>query len=440
MIITKKALPRRTVLRGLGATVALPFLDGMVPALTALGKTAATPTPRLGVVYTPNGVVMDQWTPAVEGAAFEFSPILQPLARFRDQMVILTGLTNATPRNSHETGATRFLTGMAPKRTTGADLGAGISMDQVAAKQFAQHVQLGSLELSLESGQDVGTCGNAYSCAYANTICWIGPSTPLPVETNPRAVFERLLGDVGTDPVARLARIKENRSILDAVTQKVARLQRGLGPRDHAKLSEYLDAVRDVERRIQKAEAQSGEPLPEFAPPVGIPATYEEHAQVMFDLQVLAYQADLTRVITFMLGREYSGRTYPQVGVPDPHHPTSHHQGNPRNLEKLTTISTYHATLFAYYVEKLRSTPDGDGSLLDHLLILYGAGLSDGNRHASNNLPALVVGGGGGSPLKGGRHLRYPDTTPMTNLHVMLLHKVGVPVERFADSTGELDI
>jgi hypothetical protein len=427
------------VLRGLGASLALPLLDSMVPALTAMAKTAAKSTPRLGIVYVPNGVVMEQWTPAASGTAFEFSPSLQPLSAFRDRLLILTGLTNETPRNSHETGATRFLTGMSPKRTTGADLGAGISMDQVAAKESAKQVPLGSLELALESGQDVGTCGNAYSCAYANTICWRGPSTPLPMDTNPRVVFERLLGDGGTNPAARRARFEKDRSILDAVTEKVARLQQGLGARDRAKLTEYLEAVRDIERRIAKSELRVNETLPEFAQPIGIPAVFEEHAKLMFDLQVLAYQADLTRVITFMVSREYSGRSYPQIGVPDAHHSTSHHQGDPQKIEKLAKINGYHTSLLAYYLEKLRSTPDGDGSLLDQVFLLYGAGLSDGNRHASDNLPVLLLGGGAGQ-LKGGRHVSYPETTPMANLHLTLLHRMGVHVDRFADSTGELEL
>ncbi len=438
MIISKRVLPRRTVLRGLGAALALPMLDGMVPALTALGRTAARPAPRLGVVYVPNGIVMDQWTPATDGAAFAMPPILRPLERFRRHVTVVSGLSNKGPDDIHETGATSFLTGVPPKRTQGARLGAGVSMDQVAAREAGRHTQLASLELALESGDDVGTCGGGYTCAYTNTICWRSDTTPLPMETNPRAVFERLLGDAaGTDPAARLARIEQNRSLLDAVSDKVARLRRDLGPGDRRRLGEYLEAVRDIERRIQKAEDQIDEPLPEIAPPPGVPAAFEEHAKLMFDLQVLAYQADLTRVVSFMVSREYSGRTYPEIGVPEAHHPTSHHQNDPDKLAKLARINTFHATLLAYFLDRLQSTPDGDGTLLDHVALVYGGGLSDGNRHSSENLPILVVGGGAGR-LRGGRHVRCSDPTPMSNLHVSLLDLLGVPGERFGTSTGPL--
>ena len=439
MIITKRVLPRRTVLRGLGAALALPLLDGMVPALSALGRTAARPVRRLGVVYVPNGIVMDQWTPATEGVGFELPAILRPLQPFRDHLTVVSGLSNKGPDDIHETGATSFLTGVPPKRTQGARLGAGVSMDQVAARETGRHTQLASLELALESGDDVGTCGGGYTCAYTNTICWRSATTPLPMETNPRAVFERLLGDAGgTDPAARLARIEQNRSLLDAVTDKLARLRRDLGPGDRRRLGEYLDAVRDIERRIEKAEAQVDEPLPDIAPPAGVPGAFEEHAKLMFDLQVLAYQTDLTRVVSFMVSREYSGRTYPEIGVPEAHHPTSHHQDDPDKLAKLTRINTYHTTLLAYYLDRLQATPDGDGTLLDHLALVYGGGLSDGNRHSSENLPILVIGGGAGR-LRGGRHVQCSDPTPMSNLHVTLLDKLGVPVERFGTSTGDLE-
>ena len=442
MIITKKALPRRTVLRGLGTALALPLLDGMVPAMTAFAKTPASQTKRLGIVYVPNGIVMENWTPAAVGANFELTPILQPLADFREDLLVVTGLHNKGVDQVHDGGAPAFLTSSPPRRTQGSDLYAGISVDQVVAKEFGQHTQLASLELALEFNEDVGTCGAGYTCAYTNTISWRGPTTPLPMEANPRVVFERLLGHGGkTDRAGRLDRIEKDRSLLDAVTDKVASLQLGLGARDRGKLSEYLEAVRDIERRIQKAEAQIDQPLPEIEQPAGIPASYEEHAKLMFDLQVLAYQADLTRVITFMMAREYSGRTYPEIGVPDAHHPISHHQKDANKIAKLAKINTFHTSLFAHYVEKLRSTPDGDGSLLDHVMILYGGGLSDGNRHLTENLPILLVGGGAGE-LKGGRHLSHPET-PMSNLHVALLDKLGVPGDRFGSdflkSTGTLD-
>ncbi len=439
MMISRKALPRRTVLRGIGTTLALPLLDGMVPALTALSRTAAQPAKRLGVVYVPNGIVMEQWTPAAAGAGFEMTPTLQPLAPFRDRLLVVSGLSNKGPDNVHETGATGFLTGVPPRRTQGSELGAGVSVDQVVAGETARHTQLASLELALESGDDVGTCGAGYTCAYTNTICWRSATTPLPMETNPRTVFERLLGDAGaTDPAARLARIEQNRSLLDAVTDKVAALRRDLGARDRHKLGEYLEAVRDIERRIQRAEAQVDQPLPDIAAPLGIPTSFDEHAKLMFDLQVLAYQTDLTRVVSFMLSREYSGRTYPEIGVPEAHHPTSHHQNDPDKLAKLARINTYHISLLAYYLEKLRATPDGDGSLLDHVMVLYGAGLSDGNRHSSENLPILLAGGGAGT-LDCGRHVQCADPTPMSNLHVTLMDKLGLPVERFGTSTGGIE-
>ena len=438
MIITRKALPRRTVLRGLGTTLALPLLDSMAPALTALGKTPARPAGRLGIVYVPNGIVMEQWTPAAEGAGFELTPTLRPLERFRDRLTVVTGLSNKGPDYAHETGATSFLTGVSPKRTQGADLVAGISMDQQAARALGRRTQLGSLELALESGDDVGTCGAGYTCAYTNTICWRGATTPLPMETNPRVVFERLLGDAGGDPAARRARLEEDRSLLDAVTGKIARLRRALGPRDRNKLGEYLDAVRDVERRIRTAETQVDHPLPEMTPPLGIPATFEEHAKLMFDLQVLAYQADLTRVVTFMMSREFSSRTYPEIGVPEAHHPTSHHRNDPDKIAKLARINAYHTSLLAYYLDRLRATPDGDGSLLDQMTLLYGGGLSDGHRHSSENLPVLVAGGAGGR-LRGGRHVRCAESTPMSNLHLTLMATLGLAVERFGNSTGALD-
>ena len=436
MIITRKALPRRTVLRGLGTALALPLLDGMAPALTAISRTPAGPRRLLGIVYVPNGIVMEQWTPATEGAGFELTPTLKPLQRFRDRLTLVTGLDNRGPDFAHETGATSFLTGVSPKRTQGTDLVASISMDQQVAQAAGQHTQLASLELALESGDDVGTCGAGYTCAYTNTICWRSATTPLPMETNPRAVFERLVGDVGsTDPAARLARLEQDRSLLDAVTDKLARLRRELGARDRSKLGEYLDAVRDIERRIQRAEAQVDQPLPEMAPPLGIPPTFEEHAKLMFDLQVLAYQADLTRVITFMVSREFSSRTYPEIGVPEAHHPTSHHQNDPQKIAKLARVNAYHTTLLAHYLDRLQATPDGDGTLLDQLTLLYGCGLSDGQRHSSQNLPVLLVGG----PLGGGRHVRVPAATPMSNLHLTLMDAMGLAVEKFANSTGPLD-
>ena len=443
MTITKKAISRRTVLRGLGVGVSLPLLDAMVPALTAFQKTAAKPVNRFGAVYVPNGMVMPHWTPSGEGNAFEFTPILKPLEPFRDRLLILSGLNSTPPAKQgavgvHARASTRFLTDMPPKVTNGADLEAGISMDQIAARELGRHTQLASLELGLESTESGASCDNGFNCVYTSTISWRGATTPLPTEHNPREVFERLFGDTtSTDPVTRLARIQQERSILDSVSQRIARLGQRVGSGDRAKLDEYFEAIRDIERRIQNAERQSATELPVVDQPAGIPATFEEHAKLMFDLYALAYQCDLTRVITFMIAHEFSGRTYPQIGVADAHHPISHHQNDPARLAKLVKINTYHMTLFASFLEKLRSTPDGDGSLLDHAMIVYGAGMSDSNAHDPKNLPILLAGGGAGR-LKGGSHVRFPKDTPLANLHVTLLDKLGVRVEKLGDSAGEL--
>jgi hypothetical protein len=435
------AIPRRTVLRGLGAALALPLLDSMVPAF-ARAQTASAPR-RLGVVYVPNGVVMKNWTPAAEGA-LEITPTLETLAPYKDRLLVLSGLDSKPPTGLtganigvHARAATRFLTDVPPKHTNNAEIHAGVSMDQMVAKQAGQHTSLGSLELSLEGRDFAGSCDVGYSCAYSNTIAWSSPTTPLPMEHNPRVVFERLFGDAGTtDADARLARVRKDRSLLDSVTQKANVLGRRIGAGDRAKLEEYLEAVRDVERRIQRAEQQSGSELPEVEQPAGIPAAFADHVRLMFDLQVLAYQCDLTRVITLMLGREISGRTFPEIGVHEAHHPTSHHNNDQTKLANLAKINAYHATLFSYYVGKLAATPDGDGSLLDHMVLLYGYGMADGNAHAPSNLPILVLGGGTGT-LKGGRHLRFPAGTPLANLHLTLLDKLGVPIDAIGDSTGK---
>jgi hypothetical protein len=447
MFITKMSLPRRTVLRGIGATLALPLLDSMVPALSALRATAGAPARRLGIVYVPNGIYMSKWTPASEGSAFELAQTLEPLAPYRDQIVVLTGLSNkqgdALPgegAGDHARAAGAYLTGVHPKKTEGADIQAGVSMDQIAARVLGAETQLASLELSLDSKEPVGACDPGYSCAYANTLCWRSPTTPLPMENDPRAVFERLFGSSdSTDPAQWRVRRQEDRSILDAVTKKVARLRRELGTGDSAKLDEYVEAIRDVERRIQKAEEQSARELPAIDQPAGIPSSFEEHAKLMFDLQALAYQADLTRVITFMVSHETSQRAYPEIGVPDAHHPLSHHGGDAEKIAKLVKVNLHHARLFAYYVEKLRTTRDGEGSLLDHISIIFGSGMSDGNTHNHHNLPTLLVGGGAGR-IKGGRHLKYPPFTPVTNLFVSLLDKLDVPVETIGDSTGKVEL
>lgn len=441
MIITKKSLDRRAFLRGAGAVVSLPLLDSMIPALTAAPK----PVKRLAVAYVPNGIIMNKWTPAAEGASFELPSILQPLTPFRDRLLVLSGLRSrpAFPEPGEGTGdharaAATFLTGVHPKKTEGPDIRAGISLDQIAARELGKQTQLASLELCLDSSELIGGCDAGYSCAYANTLSWSDPSTPLPMENQPRAVFERLFGDSDdTSRAARLARIQEDRSVLDSLREAVAALGRDLGPQDRAKLSQYLDGIRDLERHIQKAEQQSARELPPMERPTGgIPPTFAEHAKIMFDLQAIAFQADLTRVSTFMISREISPRPYPEIGISDAHHALTH-EARPDAVEKVVKINTYHMRQFAYFLEKLKSTPDGDGSLLDHVTALYGGGISNGFEHTHTNLPILVVGGGSGE-IKGGRHLRFDEDTPLANLHLTLLGKLGVPLDSVGDSNGKL--
>ncbi|MAW73996.1 MAG: DUF1552 domain-containing protein [Gemmatimonadota bacterium] len=438
MIITKKAIPRRTMLKGLGASLALPLLDGMVPAFTALRDTAADPVRRLGIVYVPNGMMMDHWTPATEGIGFNFPTILQPLERFRDQVEVLSGMHGVDAEGPHARASTRFLTGVASQRDDGSNLKAGISMDQIAGRVLGQETQLATLELAIDGRDFAGSCDEGFSCAYTNTISWANDTTPLPMENNPRAVFERLFGDSGsTDPAVRKARLEKDASLLDSVTDRARYLSRQLGSTDQAKLDQYLEAVRDIERRIQMAEAQSERELPVVDQPAGIPDTFGEHTKMMFDLLALAYETDLTRVATFMMGREITGRTYAEIGVPDAHHPISHHQRDPVKLEKLMKINLYHAELFAEFIARLNSTPDGDGTLLDHSMIVYGAGMADSNSHYSGDLPILLAGGAAGT---GGRHMQHEPDTPLANLHLSLLDKMGVPIESLGDSTGRLPL
>ncbi len=439
MMITKLSLPRRTFLRGMGAAVALPLLDAMVPVLSA----ATTPVKRLGFIYLPNGAVMQSWTPKGEGT-LELSTTLSPLEPYKDQTVVLSRLAHgqAEPlgdgNGEHSRASSVWLNGVHPKHTEGADVQAGITADQIAAAEFGKQTPLPSLELAIDLDFLVGNCENGYSCAYMNTVSWRTPTTPLPMENNPRVVFERLFGDGGTRE-QRLAEMRTDHSILDSVTDDLAHLERDLGGGDRQRLDQYLDAVRAIERRIQLSEAQGADAeLPEnLARPAGIPESYEEHVRLMYDLLSLAFQADLTRVFTFMVGRELGGRPYPQIGVPDPHHGISHHRNDPEKLAKLTKINTHHVGLFTHFLERLQSTPDGDGSLLDSSLVLYGAGLGDSNDHLHYDLPVAVV-GGKGAGWRGGRHLRYPKDTPMTNLLISMLDKVGLPAEQFGDSTGRL--
>ena len=435
MFINKMSLPRRTFLRGVGATLALPLLDAMWPALTA----AATPVRRLGVVYVPNGMAMDSWSPRAEGSGFEMTPILEPLAPYREKMLVLTGLNSPEGGGTHLNATTKFMTGNLGTTDRSGVMHAGMSMDQIVAREFAKHTQLSSLELGLDSREETGVCDATNPCAMGGSLSWRTPNQLLAPENNPRVVFERLFGDVGsTESKARLAHLKTNRSILDSVVQSVADLERGLGPGDRGKIGEYLEGVRDVERRIQKAEEQSNLELPAVAQPAGVPNTFEAHAKLMFDLQVLAYQCDLTRVITFLVGREFSGRTYPEIGVPEAHHPLSHHQGDPVKIATMAKLNAYHVQTFSYYVQKLKATPDGDGSLLDHMLLIYGAGMSDSNAHDNHNLPIVLM--GGPDLIKGGRHLKYAGL-PAANFLLTVMDKLGVPhADKIGVSNGGLDI
>ena len=444
MFITKKALSRRTVLRGMGATLALPVLDAMAPALTAVQRSAAQPVPRLGFFYVPNGIYPPAWRPTGEGTAFSLAPTMSPLEPFRDQLIPITGLSNweAEPRGEgggvHSRVGPAWLSGRRPKRTEGSDYECGITVDQIAAKELGKDTPLRSIELTVDPGFLVGNCENGYSCVYTSSLAWREDATPLPMEGDPRAVFERLFGDAD-NPAQRLVELRQDRSVLDAVTQDLARLQSTLGNGDRAAVDDYLEAVRGVERRINLTEQQNRQSPVNVAKPLSIPDSYEEHTRLMFDLLVLAYRTDVTRVHTFQYGRELSLRSYPWIGVPDAHHGVSHHGGNPSSVAGYTKINMYHVALFAEFLEKMRSTPDGDGSLLDHSIFLYGAGMSDGDLHSPLDLPAVLVGGGCGR-LKGGRYLKYPldAKSRMSNLLVTLLEKVGVPEERIGDSTGEL--
>ena len=441
MIITKKAIPRRTVLRGMGSMLALPLFDSMMPALSAAQKTAAKPTNRFSVMYVPNGMIMKNYLPLTEGASYELTPTLSALAPFRDRCLVLSGLecipTPGRPGGAHAKASTRFLTNVSPP-TSETWLDAGISMDQILAQETGKHTQLASLELAIESAETAGACDTGFACPYTNTISWKSQNTPLPTQNNPRVVFERLFGDsTSTDPGVRIARLRQRRSVLDSVRDEVAHLRGALPQTDQTKLTEYLDAIRDVEQRIQVAEQQSDQELPLVDHPAGIPAFWEDHLNLMFDLQVLAFRCDLTRVITLMVGHEHSGMTYPQIGVPDAHHPISHHQQEPEKVAKVAKINAYHVQMFARLLAKLQDTSDGDGTLLDHMTVMYGAGMADSNSHSPIDIPMILAGSGAGH-LKGGRHIRFKNT-PLANLHLTLLDQFGVNVERIGDSTGRVD-
>ncbi len=444
MIVTRKSLPRRTVLRGLGTAIALPFLDAMAPALTAVSKTAALPIPRMGFFYVPNGMFLPSFHPQGDGGTnFELPPTLQPLASFRDQIVVVSGLSNSGVVSTNEGGGVHtrahggWLSGVLPKRTEGADLRAGKTLDQYAADKLGADTSLRSLELTIDSNYQVGNCENGYSCAYINSSSWLTATTPLPHERDPRVIFRRLFGDGGS-VAARLTQMQTDRSILDSVSDSLARLERRLGLRDRTTVDEYLDSVREIERRIQRAEVHNATtPLPSLEQPTGVPDDYEEHVELMHDLLVLGFQADVTRVSCMQMARELSGRSYPNIGVLEGHHTVSHHQLDQHNIAQYTKINTYHMTLFARLLDRMRRTPDGDGTLLDHSILLWGAGMGDGDHHTPYNLPITLAGGGCGT-LQGGRHLKYALHTPFMNLGLSLLEKVGVQVDRISDSTGPL--
>jgi hypothetical protein len=446
MVVFKKAIPRRTFLRGVGATLALPMLDAMTPALTA----ATTRPIRMAFLQTPNGIfnLRNEWTPKTVGANWEMTRTLEPLAAFKDRMLVISGLDSQQAAGltgevggDHPRACTAWLTGTHAKMTSGADLRAGISADQIAAREFGKHTQLASLEMGLESGEVVGACESAYGCAYYDTISWRNETTPLPMENRPRAIFERLFGDAGTDPKVRLALRQEDRSILDAINADVKQMRIKVGGSDRSKIDQYLEAVRDIERRMQLAEKQSqGDQEVPLGSPVGAPEVFSDYFKLMADLMVVAWQTDMTRVITFQMGHEMSGRAYPELGFGDAHHPCTHHQGDPEKQEKTTKINGLHTKMLSYYLSRLKETSDGDGSLLDHSMILYGAGLSDANLHLYTDLSLLLVAGGVGG-IKGGQHVRYPNRTPMTNLLLTMLDKAHVPdVASLGDSTGRLEL
>ena len=437
-LLTAKPLPRRTLLRGLGATLALPFLDAMVPAWSVRARAAARPVHRFLTFYVPNGMAMEYWLPKGEGSAFELSPILEPLAPFKQQLLVLSGL-KANWNYIHAGASGSFLTGTTRGGRTEVEIIADVSMDQLLARRFASETQVASLELAMDAPNNAGACTGVLSCVYTHTLCWRSPTQPLPMEYNPRAVFEKLFGDSGnTERNARAARLRQHKSMLDSVSDKLAALRRELGPQDQVRIEQYTESVRDVERRIQKAEEQGLE-LPAMVQPQGVPPVFEDHLALMQDLQLLAFQSDLTRVISFMIGKEQSARPYPQVGVPEAHHPLSHHGNVPELVAHMSKINRYHTELFSKFLARLQATGDGDGSLLDHMTILYGSGISNSNAHSGETLPLLVAGGGAGR-LKGGRHLKYADKPSMANLLVTLMDKLDVPVEKLGGSTGRLPI
>ena len=446
MLISQKHLPRRAFLRGAGVALALPFLDAMVPAFASPAKTAASSPVRMGFVYVPNGIIETGWLPKTVGTGFEFNQTMKALEPFREHLLVLSNLAQINGRSlgdgggDHARAGASWLTGVHPKKTEGADIHSGISADQIAAKALGKQTQFASLEIGVEAPSLAGGCDSGYSCAYTNTVSWSSPTSPNPMEVNPRTLFERLFGDgENTDAASRLEAMKERGSLLDFVKGSVDRLETRVGQGDRHKLTEYLDAIRDIERRIQKAEEQNATmKMPHIELPVSAPEEFVDHARLMMDLMVVAYQADLTRVVSFMLAREGSNRSYREIEISDGHHDCTHHQNDPVKISKTIKINTHHVKQFAYLIDRMKSTQDGNGSLLDHSMILYGSSISDGNRHTHTNLPVALIGGANGQ-LKGGRHIRYAEDTPMNNLLLSMLGKLGVPTEKLGDSTGKLE-
>lgn len=445
-MLFRKHLDRRLFLRGVGAAVALPYLDAMAPAFAATRRLDSNTPRRLAFVYIPNGVIQEAWTPLATGADFEFTRVLKPLEPYRDDLLVLSGLTHNNGRalgdgaGDHARAASSFLTGIHPKKTAGADIQLGVSVDQVAAEAIGDQTRYASLELGIEPGRLAGNCDSGYSCAYSNSISWRGEQTPNPPEIDPSLVFDRMFGDIEAplSPAIRERRAARQQSVLDHILADANRLRGSVGPTDRQKLDEYFASVRDVEKRIFNTDRQGEAPKPEMARPQGIPADYADHARLMFDLMALAFQADLTRVATFMMGREGSNLTYPDVGVKRAHHGMTHHRGDPEKIEDITKVNAYHVEQFAHFIDKLTSTNDGGGRLLDNMMVVYGSGIGDGNRHTHHDLPVLLAGSGGGT-LASGRHVRYADETPMNNLYLSLLDRVGVRPEALGDGTGKLD-
>jgi Protein of unknown function (DUF1552) len=439
MFLTKKAIPRRTFLKSAQAALALPLLDAMIPAATAWAETPAKPVPRLGFVFIPMGCDQARWTPPGQGKLDELSPILAPLKPVKDQVTVITNtrLLNAYP-GTHDTSNSAFLSAASSKHTESSDYFLGTTVDQIAARQMGRETQLASLQLAMDLNPLAGVCNNGYACVYQNCLSWSSPTTPLPSEAHPRVVFERLFGE-GGNADARRSALRNRTSLLDSFTKDIARIKQRVGVPDRVRLDQYLDSVRQVEREIERAEqAVTDNKMPDLDRPVGVPAAFADHAKLMFDLQILAFQADITRVITFQLTREQSNRTYPEIGVADPHHPTSHHGNDPVKVAKIAKINTYHVSLFSDFLQRMKATPDGDGSLLDHSVYLYGSGMGNPSLHDHENLPILVA-GGAATGLKGGRHIRYEKGTNLANLHLTLLDRVGIHLDSFMDSTGKIE-